>query len=318
MSDIIAMQCQPQWIAAEKDDEGKPRLPRFEMTAYTGGQMMVAGFRGPIVVDLDGMQIPAKAIPIRLQHDVSRGIGHTDAVSKDGGQLVASGIVSRRTVDALEVVESGVNGFPWQASIGASADRLEVIKAGQPVSVNGQDFVGPLTVVRESKLSEISFVDLGADGATSATIAAEAATLHQENSMTDIKVRKEELLAKHGEQHQTLILAALCDGKEDHEIECEIAAAQAAAIVAARDEAIEKAAALEAEHVAMAEQLAAARAEVDALKAQIAADEARRLSTPEDPGDLDLSASGSVNKETFAAMSPLKRSEFLNTGGKVL
>ena len=42
------------------------------------------------------------------------------------------------------------------------------------MTVNGQQHSGPLNVVRRASLGEISFVDLGADGATSATVAAGA------------------------------------------------------------------------------------------------------------------------------------------------
>lgn len=53
-------------------------------------------------------------------------------------------------------------------------DEFEFVKESQKVTVNGQQYTGPLNVVRKATLGEISFVDLGADGATSASVAANA------------------------------------------------------------------------------------------------------------------------------------------------
>ena len=69
---------------------------------------------------------------------------------------------------------SSKNGFPWQASIGASVEEFEFVKEHQKVMVNGKEHMGPLNVARKATLGEISFVDLGADGQTQATIAAHA------------------------------------------------------------------------------------------------------------------------------------------------
>ena len=67
---------------------------------------------------------------------------------------------------------SARNGFPWQASVGAGVEEFELVKDNQQVLVNGRTFTGPLNVVRKATLGEISFVDLGADGRTSASVAA--------------------------------------------------------------------------------------------------------------------------------------------------
>jgi len=154
--------------------DGKPPLPRFSMVAYTGGPMRIAGWRYPLVVDLAGLAIPSPSRPIRFGHDASSGVGHTDSIRVQDGRLVAAGVVSRDTSVAREIVSSARNGFPWQASIGASVEQFEFVKEGQSVLVNGREFKGPLNVVRKATLGEISFVDLGADGNTSASVAASA------------------------------------------------------------------------------------------------------------------------------------------------
>jgi len=134
--------------------------------------MRISGWRYPVVVDIAGMDIPSQNRPIRFGHDAASGVGHTDQIRMEGGQLLAAGVVSRDTAAAKEVVISARNGFPWQASIGASVEEFEFVKENQRATVNGREFTGPLNVIRKSVLGEISFVDLGADGQTSATVAA--------------------------------------------------------------------------------------------------------------------------------------------------
>ncbi len=158
-------------IAAGADAE--KALPRFKMLAYTGGAMRVAGWRHPVVLDLAGLSVPSQNRPIRFAHDPAAGVGHTDAIRVEGGQLVATGVISRDTATAREVVASSRNGFPWQASVGASVEEFEFIRESQKAIVNGLEFSGPINVVRKATLGEISFVDLGADGRTSASIAAQ-------------------------------------------------------------------------------------------------------------------------------------------------
>ena len=158
-------------IAAGADAE--KALPRFKMLAYTGGAMRVAGWRHPVVLDLAGLSVPSQNRPIRFAHDPAAGVGHTDAIRVEGGQLIATGVISRDTATAREVVASSRNGFPWQASVGASVEEFEFIRESQKSIVNGLEFSGPINVVRKATLGEISFVDLGADGRTSASIAAQ-------------------------------------------------------------------------------------------------------------------------------------------------
>jgi hypothetical protein len=168
-------------IEAASADGSNVALPRFQMVAYTGTPMRVSGWRHPVVLDLAGMSIPSQSRPIRFGHDALAGVGHTDSIRVEQGQLMAAGIVSRDTPAAREVVTSSKNGFPWQASVGASVEEFEFVKEHQQVTVNGKQHQGPLNVVRRSTLGEISFVDLGADGATSASVAA----THVDDDMDD-------------------------------------------------------------------------------------------------------------------------------------
>lgn len=179
----VEMVCKAVAVEAVSPDQGGDALPRFSMTAYTGEAMRVGAWRHPVVVDLDGLSIPDQRLPIRFGHSENAGVGHSERIVVQDGQLFAEGVVSRDTPQAREIVVSGKRGFPWQASIGATVQQSELVREGRYVQVNGRRFEGPVYVVRKATLEEISFVDRGADRRTSASIAAS-----QENSaMSNVK-----------------------------------------------------------------------------------------------------------------------------------
>ena len=87
-------------------------LRRFTMTAYTGGAMTLSGWPHPVVVDLAGLAVGKKSRPILMDHDTGRIVGHTDAVSTEGGALTVAGVISGVGSAAQEVIGASDNGFP--------------------------------------------------------------------------------------------------------------------------------------------------------------------------------------------------------------
>lgn len=156
-------------FSAESDET---KLPAFKMNAYTGAAMMVGYWDAPLVVDLKGLEIGSKARPILKAHNHSLIVGHTEEIATDGKKLIASGVVSGVGEAAKDVVGAAKNKFPWQASIGATVKKVKFIEEGVSYEANGRTFKGPLYAIQKSKLNEISFVALGADDNTSATVAA--------------------------------------------------------------------------------------------------------------------------------------------------
>ncbi|MGV3483359.1 MAG: hypothetical protein ACO1RT_02945 [Planctomycetaceae bacterium] len=158
--------------AAESQDEGKPSLRKFSMTAYTGGAMRLGGWQHPVVVDLAGMRVTRKSRPILKDHDRGAIVGHTDDISINDSKLAVAGVISGVGATAQEVIATSENGFPWQASLGASADKVVFIPEGKTAQANGREFSGPVYIARKSTLGEVSFVALGADDDTEARVAA--------------------------------------------------------------------------------------------------------------------------------------------------
>jgi hypothetical protein len=152
---------------------GKPALAKYKMVVYTGRDMVVGGY-GRVVIDLAGLRIPSGDMPAYRDHNSAKVVGH-GRVGIEGGQVVAAGLVSGTGPDAQEVLANARNGFPWQSSIGLMPARVETVAAGKSVTVNDKIFSGPISVIRAGDMYEHSFVPLGADGNSSAEIAARRA-----------------------------------------------------------------------------------------------------------------------------------------------
>ena len=154
-------------------------MPTFELVAYTGASIRQGWSRNPLVVDLSGMNTAKASIPILYAHGrelplLDSVIGRSTEILNDGNQLVIRGELIRGEPAADKLIRYAKAGVPLQASIGADAGGLENIAAGAVVTVNGREFPGPITVARAADLRETSVVLFGADGSTSAAIAAEA------------------------------------------------------------------------------------------------------------------------------------------------
>ena len=171
---IIAIgQC--KIIAAAAPAEGEEaKLPTIEIEAYNGGIMNV-GYYGPVVIDLAGLTA-SDATPILYHHDtnsVENILGQTSSITNDGKTLAMSGTVMAESSVAANVKALASNGFAFQASVGVDPEMRSFIEAGVEVEVNGQTLIGPFTLMEAGSLKEVSVLPMGADGGTSAKIAAE-------------------------------------------------------------------------------------------------------------------------------------------------
>lgn len=170
---VFAGQGSLSLVAAAAAAEGeKPKLPTITMAAYNGGAMDV-GWGLSVVIDLKGLDVSGHARPILKDHDPGQVVGHTTKISKvDGKSLAIEATVSGTGAAAQEVVANAGNGFPWQASVGVAARNYEYVKEGSTAKANGQEFTGPLYIVRKGVLAESSVVAIGADSTTTTSIAA--------------------------------------------------------------------------------------------------------------------------------------------------
>jgi len=173
-----------QLAAKQGDDES----PKFVLMANTGIPMRLPGFFDPVIVDLTGAQFDQDMTPVIVDHDPSQRIGHTveAAIIPNGetkmvngkpvaGPMIAAvGVKSSKMEVANQFIEDAQEGFPFQVSIGASIVPGKVfhVDEKQSVEVNGRTWKGPLIVAKRTVIRELSVTVLGADGNTSATLAA--------------------------------------------------------------------------------------------------------------------------------------------------
>lgn len=168
-------------IEASADGASPSASKRFSMVAYTGAPIRLSGVRTPVIVDMTGLRIPSQSRPILLDHktEVESVAGQSDALYiGNDGMLHAAGEIIPGSPRVDKVIELAGKGFKWQASIGARPTKTEELRAGAKAVVNGREVVGPMTIVREATLREISVVACGADDETMTVIAAQASHTH--------------------------------------------------------------------------------------------------------------------------------------------
>ena len=139
--------------------------------------MQAGGFFSPVIVELSGLKAAREKIPVLLDHESSQIIGQTDSITIDASGVDLTGSITGEDANSQSVLTHARNGFEWQASIGASIVRQEFLKTGEKAVVNGREVSGPLLIARESRLFETSFVAIGADSQTTASVAASSSSL---------------------------------------------------------------------------------------------------------------------------------------------
>lgn len=179
--------CGAASVAAVKAAEGESKQPTFEMLAYSGGMLRLTYWYYPVVLDIRGIRVKSKTA-VLYAHDRMQIVGQANRAKKTASEIRLSGIVtgdaSAPGDPAHTVVSHAQRGYEWPVSVGVEPTVMEFIAEGQKVKVNGQTFSGPLTLVREGDLGEVSFVAIGADGGAHAKVAATVARNSREIAMS--------------------------------------------------------------------------------------------------------------------------------------
>lgn len=165
----MELEAQVSVCAAEGDGESKP--DNFSLAVYTGVPVKLPNFFVPVIINIKGFKFAKKVTPVVMDHDTSRRFGHTLEQGKDGN-ITAKITRSSVRQEAVEAAQDIQNGFPMQVSIGADITKAQEVAEGETVTVNGQEWEGPLLVAQKSVGREITLTTLGADGNTSVRIAA--------------------------------------------------------------------------------------------------------------------------------------------------
>ena len=175
-------------LSGASTDNTAPRT--FSGVAHSGKPFVYKGQRA--IVDLSTLS-HKDAVPALLLHDRAArvGVGRL-AVGADG--LTISGTLLDNE-HGKQVAAEADQGFPWQMSAHIDPARVESLPAGKTASVNGQTVTGPILILRNSDVREVSFTPTGVDRNTHAAVLGDEEDPENPNPQEQ-NVNLEEALAK--------------------------------------------------------------------------------------------------------------------------
>lgn len=155
----------PLALAAAPDAASLPT--QFSGQAYSGGQV---NHWGPLVVDLATTKFASATMPLLAEHDRREIIGVIDSATNDGKTLAVAGKLFSDIPGSCgeKIAQCATRGAPYQMSIGMFAYNELWVEAGSSLTVNGQLVHGPIVVLQNGQVREVSIVSLGADPDTDA------------------------------------------------------------------------------------------------------------------------------------------------------
>ena len=149
-----------------------------------------------VVVDLTDIQYKAN-VPALLLHDRAQRAGF-GALSVTNNQLLINGTLLDNQF-GREVAEESDAGFPWQMSAHINANSITELGQNETATVNGQTITGPMVILKNCSVSEISFTPTGVDNETSAIALGDdgktQTTNSQPNTQKETTMTPEEIAA---------------------------------------------------------------------------------------------------------------------------
>lgn len=163
--------------------DGSALPVKFSGIAYSGGFVPSYG----VVIDMATTDF-AQKMPLLANHDHTMIIGVINEGKKDNGKLSVSGALFADIAGsrAEQIAQFAQRGMPFQMSVGLFGFNELYVQAGKSVNVNGQEFQGPVTVLRDGKVREVSVVALGADPNTEAQFFNAQTIDHQEHTSMNL------------------------------------------------------------------------------------------------------------------------------------
>ncbi len=152
-----------------KGDEKDPSIHPISGLARSS-EAISHWYWGRVVHDFAGMKPRGETLHLDYCHwDI---IGIVNKLSVEGDGLHIMGLVQsiEEADQASKVIARGRLGTPYELSIDFTdpAMRIEEVGEGVIVNVNGQQFTGPLTVIREWELRSVAVCEYGRDSNTEA------------------------------------------------------------------------------------------------------------------------------------------------------
>lgn len=148
-------------LTFQKQDDKR----QFSGIANSGKPFGYGAFQ--MVVDLDNIKIKPKTA-VLVEHNPHKAAG-VAVLSVVDGVLHAHGTLMNNE-HGRYITEAADEGFPWELSVYVDAARYEEVLAGATVVVNSNEIVGPVVVMRDCAIREVSFTPVGVDSQTQAVV----------------------------------------------------------------------------------------------------------------------------------------------------
>ncbi|MHC4617219.1 MAG: hypothetical protein ACYTEQ_05640 [Planctomycetota bacterium] len=143
--------------------DGEQEKTRVRLTLYDGS-IVKHWYWGNLAFDLQTMRMAKKGPnPILYGHDTNQRLAYSTAADFDSS-FTLEGNFLKSSALAEQVKKEADEGFPFEASLRFDPERskIETVKEGELVEVNGRRLKGPGTVVRNAVIMEGSICVFGA------------------------------------------------------------------------------------------------------------------------------------------------------------
>lgn len=147
---------------AKKDADDKDQM---EMVAYSGGLIKGHWYWGNLAIDLTGMKLAQKKLPILENHDTDKKVGFSNKVIIEN-QLKVEDVTFIDSEASNEFRKLSKEGFPYQSSIYGVPSKVERLSENESTQVNGMEVKGPASIWRNWTLKEASVCVFGWDSET--------------------------------------------------------------------------------------------------------------------------------------------------------
>lgn len=124
-----------------------------------------------VVVDLSDISYKDN-VPALLLHDRAQRAGF-GKLSVANNQLMMNGLLLNN-IYGREVADESDAGFPWQMSVHVNANSIHELGQNETATVNGSEVTGPLVILKNCSVSEVSFTPTGVDSETNAVALADS------------------------------------------------------------------------------------------------------------------------------------------------
>lgn len=160
------------------EGEGGQKRTTFKGIANSGKPFR-HWFWDQFAVNLEGLHINKRSLPVLFSHDSRTPVGYTTRIEVTDAGLEVEGVLLQSSEKAREIAEQSREGYPWQMSIAVPPRKILELEAGEKTTVNGHEIVGPGHIFEEADLREVTFTSLGADEQTEATVLSARGDVHK-------------------------------------------------------------------------------------------------------------------------------------------